>query len=86
MKEQEEVAVLVNGLGSTTLLELNTVYLNLYKHLTEDNIRIYDSEIKDWCTSQEMGGFSITILRLDDVVKKYYSAPCYSPYYARKAL
>lgn len=34
----------------------------------------------------EMGGFSITILKLDEELKQYYDAPCYSPYYAKGEL
>jgi dihydroxyacetone kinase len=33
-----------------------------------------------------MGGFSITILKLDDELKKYYDTPCFSPYYAREEI
>ena len=79
----DEIAVLVNGLGSTPLLELNLVYFDLYQHLKEDGIRVYDSEIKTYCTSMEMGGFSISILKLDEELKIYYDMPCYSPYYAK---
>lgn len=79
----EQIAVLVNGLGSTPMLELNLVYLNLYKHLKQDGLQIYDAEIKTCCTCMEMGGFSITILRLDEELKTYYDMPCYSPYYAK---
>ena len=43
-------------------------------------------EINRFCTCQEMGGFSITILKLDDELKTYYDTACYSPYYAREAL
>ena len=86
LKAQDEVAVLVNGLGSTTLIELNTVYAELDKHLQKDGIKVHDAEIKSWCTCQEMGGFSITILRLDEELKKYYNTACYSPYYAREEL
>jgi len=82
----DEVAVLVNGLGSTTLLELNTVYGDLDDHLKADGLKVHDSEIKNWCTCQEMGGFSITILKLDEELKKYYDTACYSPYFAREAL
>ncbi|MGE5614998.1 MAG: dihydroxyacetone kinase subunit DhaK [Bacillota bacterium] len=84
LKENDEVAVLVNGLGSTTLLELNTVYYELDKLMKEDGLVVHDAEIKSYCTCQEMGGFSITILRLDDELKKYYDAPCFSPYYAKE--
>ncbi len=81
-----EIAVLVNGLGATTLLELNIVYNELSKHLSADGLGVHDAEIQKFCTCQEMGGFSITILKLDEEIKKYYDAPCYSPYYAREAI
>ncbi|MCF2679850.1 dihydroxyacetone kinase subunit L [Faecalicatena contorta] len=83
LKEGDEIAVLVNGLGSTPLLELNLVYYELYKHLHKDGLKVHDAEVKTYCTCMEMGGFSITILRLDDELKKYLDAPCYSPYYAK---
>ncbi len=86
LKEGEEIAVLVNGLGSTPLLELSIVYHELSKHLHKDGITVHDGEIKTYCTCMEMGGFSITILRLDDELKKYYDMPCYSPYYAKGEL
>ena len=82
----ERIAVLVNGLGSTPMMELNLVYFNLYKHLKQDGLSIHDSEIKTCCTCMEMGGFSITILRLDSELLHYYDMPCYSPYYAAGTL
>ncbi len=86
LKDGDRAAVLVNGLGSTPLLELNIVYYNLYKHLKADGIKIHDSEVKVYCTCMEMGGFSISLLRLDDELAKYYDMPCYSPYYAKGEL
>ena len=83
LKAGEEIAVLVNGLGATPLLELNIVYHELAKHLAKDGLKVHDAEVKVYCTCMEMGGFSITILRLDDELKKYLDAPCYSPYYAK---
>lgn len=83
LKVGEEVAVIVNGLGSTPLLELNIVYYDLYKLLQRDGIKVYDAEIKSYVTSQEMGGFSISFMKMDNELKKYYDAPCYSPYYAK---
>lgn len=83
LKPGEEVAILVNGLGSTTMMELDIVYNDLYDFVKADGLSIHDAEVKSFCTCQEMGGFSITILRLDDELKKYYDVPCFSPYYAR---
>lgn len=81
-----EVCVLVNGLGSTTLIELSIVFRRLKQLLDEDGIRIYDSELNSYCTSQEMGGFSITLMKLDDELKNYYDMPCQSPFYVRGIL
>ncbi len=86
LKAGEEVAVLVNGLGSTPLLELNIVYYDLYKLLCKDEVKVYDADIKAYCTSQEMGGFSISFMRMDEELKKYYDAPCYSPFYAKGSI
>ena len=86
LSSKDEVCLLVNGLGSTTLLELSIAYRKLARLLAQDHVKVYDSEIKSFCTCQEMGGFSITILRLDEELKKYYSTPCYSPYYAKEGL
>jgi dihydroxyacetone kinase len=86
LKEKDSIAVLVNSLGQTSLLELNIIYYDLYKLLTADKLEIHDVEIQKFCTCQEMGGFSITILKLDDELRKYYDAPCFSPYYATKGI
>ena len=86
LKKGDEIAVLVNGLGSTPLLELNLVYHELAKHFAKDGLTVHDAEIKIWCTSMEMGGFSISIMRLDDELKQYIDAPCYSPFYAKGAV
>lgn len=78
-----EVAVLVNSLGSTTLLELSIVNRQLSRLLTRDGIRVVDCELKSYVTCQEMGGFSITLFRLDDELKQYYEMPCWSPYMSK---
>lgn len=86
LKAGDRIAVLVNGLGSTPLMELNVLYYDLHKLLKKDGLAVYDVEIKICCTCMEMGGFSITILPLDDELKKYYDMPCNSPYYTKGEL
>lgn len=86
LQRGQEIAVLVNGLGSTTLLELDIVYYELDKRIKEDGLLVHDAEIKSYCTCQEMGGFSITFLKLDEELKKYYNKACFSPYYAREEI
>lgn len=80
----DEICVLVNGLGSTTILELSIVYRKLKELLCKDGIQIYDSDLNSYCTCQEMGGFSISFLKLDEELKEYYDTPCFTPYYAKE--
>lgn len=84
LKAGDEVCVLVNSLGSTTMIEMSIVYRKLRELLDRDGIKVYDSDLNHYCTSQEMGGFSITLFKLDEELKKYYDAPCYCPYYAKE--
>ncbi len=86
LKEGEKIAVMINGLGSTPLLELNIVYYDLHKRLQKDGLIVHDAEIKTYCTCMEMGGFSITILRLDDELIHYLDQPCFCPFYAKGEL
>ncbi|MDR1106313.1 MAG: dihydroxyacetone kinase subunit DhaK [Treponema sp.] len=80
----EEVCVLVNGLGSTTILEMGIVFRRVRQLLESGGVKIHDADINSYCTCMEMGGFSISLLKLDDELKKYYDAPCYCPFYAKE--
>ncbi|WP_221405097.1 dihydroxyacetone kinase subunit DhaK [Apibacter adventoris] len=84
LNKGDEVCVLINGLGSTTLIEMSIVYRRVKQLLEADGISVYDADINNYCTSMGMGGFSISILKLDSELKKYYNAPCFCPYYAKE--
>ena len=84
LQENDEVCVLVNGLGSTTLMELFIVNRKVAKILSEKGISIYDTDVNSYCTTLEMAGVSITLMKLDDELKKYYNKPANSPYYFKK--
>ncbi len=84
LTEKDEVCVLINGLGSTTLLELFIVNRRVSEILNQKGIEIFDTDVNSYCTTQEMGGFSITLMKLDKELRKYYEAPAYSPYYVKK--
>lgn len=70
--QDEEVVVLVNGLGSTTLMELYVINKNLNDILKEKNIKVHKSLVGNYMTSLEMPGFSISILKLSETTKKYF--------------
>ena len=80
-----EVCVLINGLGSTTVLEMGIVYRRLAQLMEMDGVLVHDADINSFCTCMEMGGFSITLLKLDDELKKLYDMPCWCPYYSKLA-
>ncbi|WP_198029980.1 dihydroxyacetone kinase subunit DhaK [Oceanobacillus manasiensis] len=79
----DEVCVLVNGLGSTTLMELFIVNRRVGKILDEKGIGVHDMDVNNYCTTQEMGGFSISLLKVDEELKAYYDAPANAPYYKK---
>lgn len=74
-----EVAVMVNGLGGTPLMELYIVYHEVAQLLAKKGIRIYRSFVGNYMTSLEMSGCSVTLLRLDDETKALLDAPASTP-------
>lgn len=81
LRQGETVCALVNGLGSTTQMELFIVYRRLATLLAGEGISVHHADVGSYCTCQEMGGFSISLLRLDDELQRYYDAPAHSPCY-----
>ncbi|MCL5069801.1 MAG: dihydroxyacetone kinase subunit DhaK [Actinobacteria bacterium] len=68
----DEVIALVNGYGSTTRMEMFIIMKKIHEYLNDKNIYIYSSELGEFCTSQEMAGISITLIKIDEEIKKYY--------------
>lgn len=74
-----EVAVMVNGLGGTPLMELYVMYNEVEKILTKAGIKIYKAFVGNYMTSLEMSGCSLTLLKLDSELKRLLDAPAYAP-------
>lgn len=79
LSEGDEVAVLVNGLGGTPLMEQFIVNRKVNKILEEKNIRVYRTLIGEYMTSIEMAGFSISLLKLDEELKNLLDAKADTP-------
>ncbi len=82
----DEVAVLVNGLGATPLEELYIVYRRVNEVLTEKGIKTFKAYVGEYATSMDMAGMSISVLKLDDELKKYLSMPCLTPFVSQEQL
>ncbi|QIA63901.1 dihydroxyacetone kinase [Vibrio astriarenae] len=74
----DEVAVLVNNLGASTQMELLIANRTVHRFLNEKRVTVVDNLIGGYCTSLEMSGWSISLLKLDDQLKSLYQAPCQS--------
>lgn len=77
----DRVALLVNNLGATTYMEILVVNRKARQLLADKGIEVVRTDVGSYFTSQEMAGFSLTLLRLDDDLERLLAAPCSSlPY------
>jgi len=79
LKAGEQILAFVNGMGGTPLIELYIVFDALQRILGGRRITIARSLVGNYITSLEMAGCSITLLRLDDELLKYWDAPVLTP-------
>jgi dihydroxyacetone kinase len=75
----DEVAVLVNGMGATPMGELLIMYRAVNRLLREAKITICRSYVGNYCTTLDMSGCSVSLIRLDDELKRLLLAPAHSP-------
>lgn len=79
----DEVAVLVNGLGATPKEELYLLYRRAAVILDERGVRVHRAWVGEYATSLEMAGASISLLRLDDELRRLVDAPAETPFFAQ---
>ncbi|ADU93807.1 dihydroxyacetone kinase subunit DhaK [Geobacillus sp. Y412MC52] len=66
LNQGDQVAVMINGLGATPLMELYIVHKRVAEWLAEKQIHIHETFVGEYMTSLEMAGCSISLLKLDD--------------------
>jgi dihydroxyacetone kinase-like protein len=76
----DSVVVLVNGLGSTTLLEQYVVNKDIAEELHNRGINVRQTLVGSYSTCQEMAGISISFLKLDKDIEPLWNEPCHSPH------
>jgi dihydroxyacetone kinase-like protein len=74
-----EVALLVNGLGGTPLMELYILNKEVQELLVSKGIKVYKTLVGNYMTALDMTGCSITLMKLDDELKELLDAPCNTP-------
>ena len=75
----DRVLVFMNGMGGTPLIELYLMYGEVAKLAQQHGLKIERNLIGNYITSLEMQGCSITLLKLDDEMIKYWDAPVNTP-------
>lgn len=76
----DQVAVLVNSLGATPPEELFILYRRVNELLADADIGVHRPFIGEYATSMEMAGASVSLLKLDDELRRLLDAPAYSPF------
>jgi phosphoenolpyruvate---glycerone phosphotransferase subunit DhaK len=79
----DEVAVLVNGLGATPKEELYILYRAVKRILDAEGIRVHRVWVGEYATSLEMAGASLTLMRLDDELRRLVDAPAETPFFVQ---
>jgi len=72
----EEAAVLVSGLGATPVMELYILYRAVQDLLEENGLTVYRPYVGNYFTSLEMGGVTLTVMKLDEELKTCLDLPC----------
>lgn len=76
----DEVLVLLNNSGSTTLMELFIAFRHVQALLDAAGIGVYKSWIGQYATTQEMAGFALSLCRVDSELKALWDAPAAGAY------
>jgi dihydroxyacetone kinase-like protein len=72
----DRVAVLVNSLGATPLMELYILNARVAERLKAAGLTIHKTLVGPYCTSLDMAGASITIMHLDAELQRMIDHPC----------
>jgi dihydroxyacetone kinase-like protein len=75
----DRVLAFVNGMGGTPLIELYVMYGEVARIAGEHGLQIERNLIGNYITSLEMQGCSVTLLKLDDEMLRYWDAPVDTP-------
>jgi len=74
-KPGDEVALMINGMGGTPISELYLLYGYAHEQLGKRSIKVWRSYVGEYCTSLEMAGFSLTLVKMDKELKELLLAP-----------
>lgn len=71
----DEVALMINGMGGTPISELYLLYAHAHEIAEKRGLKIKRNYVGEYCTSLEMAGFSLTLVKLDPELERLLAAP-----------
>jgi hypothetical protein len=71
----DNVGLMINGLGGTPPSELYLLYRRAALRCQDAGLKVARNYVGEYCTSLEMAGFSLTLIRLDDELTRLLDAP-----------
>lgn len=77
----DELAVIVNGCGQTTMMEQLLFFNDVEKELKLKGINVFKPKIGSFITTQEMGGIALSFCKMDEDMKRCWSAHTDAPYF-----
>jgi dihydroxyacetone kinase-like protein len=81
--EGDELLVLLNGAGATTLMELYLIFRRVAQVLQGRKLKLVRSAIGEFITTQEQAGFQMMIARMDKELIELWDAPADTPFFVR---
>lgn len=78
-KKGDDVLLFVNGMGATPLLELYIAYRKAHEIALKHGLNVKRHLVGNYITALDMAGMSITLLKLDAEMIKYWDAPVLTP-------
>jgi len=81
VKIGEELLVIVNGAGATTLMELFILFRRVDQILKARGIKMARAKLGEFITTQEQAGFQLLIARMDSELIRLWDAPSNAPYF-----
>ena len=75
----DRMMVIINGSGATTLMEMYIVLRACKRFLDAKGIVLQVAKCGEWLTVQEMAGFQMCVLKMDDEMVGCWNAPCETP-------
>lgn len=77
----DDLHVMINGAGATTQMEMFIIFRRTAQVIREKGMTVGHAMVGEYLTVQEMGGFQMSIAKLDKETKALLRAPADAPYW-----